>query len=95
MTDFLQTPNKLSYKKRRQINKSKRKVNIGKTNSKKATFRNLESSDKKELPVPIPATKTSKFKAKNIDIAMISTDAYYVVYYLKRAQVFAISIRDI
>ena len=28
MTDFLQTPNKLSSKKKRQINKSKQKANI-------------------------------------------------------------------
>ena len=35
MTDFLQTPKRLSSKKRRQINKSKQKTCIGKTSSKK------------------------------------------------------------
>ena len=47
MTNFLQTPNKLSSKKRRQINKSKRKTSIAETNSKKATINSLDSSDKK------------------------------------------------
>ena len=60
MTDFLQTPNKLSSKKRRQINKSMRKTSIGETSSRKATISSLSSSDKKELPVPIPAKKNIK-----------------------------------
>ena len=95
MTDFLQTPNKLSSKKRRQINKSKRKTSIGETSSKKATISSLDSSDKKELPVPILATKESDSKAKDIDIAMIDADAYYAACRLKGAQVFAVSMRDI
>ena len=36
--DFLQMLNKLFSKKRRQINKSKRKISIGKTSSKKTTI---------------------------------------------------------
>ena len=52
MTDFLQTPNKLSSKKRRQINKSKRKTSIGETSSKKATISSLDSSDKKNCRFP-------------------------------------------
>ena len=56
MTDFLQTPNKLSSKKRRQINKSKRKASIEESSSRKATINSLESSNKKELPIPIPTT---------------------------------------
>ena len=95
MTNFLQTPNKLFSKKRRQINKSKRKASIEKSSSRKATINSLESSDKKELPVPIPTTKTSEPKAKDIDIAMIGADAYRAACHLKRAQVFAISMRDI
>ena len=95
MTDFLQTPNKLSSKKRGQINKSKRKASIRKTSPRKATISSLESSDKKELPVPILTTKTSKPKAKDIDIAMIGANAYRVAYRLKGAQVFAVSMRDI
>ena len=95
MTDFLQTPNKLSSKKRRQINKSKRKASIEESSSRKATINSLESSDKKELPVPIPTTKTSEPKTKDIDIAMIGVDTYCAACHLKRAQVFAISMRDI
>ena len=95
MTDFLQTPNKLSSKKRRQINKSKRKASIEESSSRKATINSLESFDKKELPVPIPTTKTSEPKAKDIDIAMIGADAYRAACHLKGAQVFAVSMRDI
>ena len=64
MTDFLQTPNGLSSKKRKQINKSKRKMNIRDISSRKAIISSLESFDNKELPVPIPATKKSNPKAK-------------------------------
>ena len=95
MTDFLQTPNKLSSKKKRQINKSKQKASIRETSSRKATISSLESSDKKELPVSISAIKISKFKTKDIDIAMISTDAYCITYCLKKTQVFVISMKDI
>ena len=95
ITNFLQTPNKLSSKKRRRINKSKQNANIVETSSRKATINSLESSDKKELPVPIPTTKISKPKAKDIDIAMIGADAYCAAYYLKKAQVFALPMRDI
>ena len=83
MTDFLQTSNKLSSKKRRQINKSKWKASIGETSSRKAIISSLESSDKKELPVPILTTKTSEPRVKDIDIAMIGTDAYRAVCRLK------------
>ena len=55
----------------------------------------MENSDKKELPVPIPTTKTSEPKAKDIDIAMIGADAYRAACHLKGAQVFAVSMRDI
>ena len=95
MTDFLQTPNKLSSKKRRQINKSMRKTSIGETSLRKATISSLGSFDKKELPVPIPATKTSEPKTKDIDIAMIGADAYRTACRLKGAQVFAVSMKDI
>ena len=95
MTNFLQTPNRLSSKKRRQINKSKRKTSIGDTSSRTATISSLESFDKKELLVPIPATKKSDPKAKDIDIAIIGADAYHAACRLKRAQMFAVSMKDI
>ena len=83
MTDFLQTPNKLPSKMRRQINKSMRKISIGETSLRKATISSLGSSDKKELPVSIPITKTSEPKTKDIDIAMIGTDIYRAASHLK------------
>ena len=55
----------------------------------------MDSSNKKELLVPIPATKTSKLKADDIDIAMIGVDAYCQACRLKEAQVFAITMSDI
>ena len=48
MTDFLQTPNKLYSKKRKQINKSKQKTSRKKTSSRKVTISSLDSSDKKD-----------------------------------------------
>ncbi len=95
MTDFLQTPDKLSSKKRRQINKNKQKASIEEISSRKATINSLDSSNKKELLVPLVAIKTSKPKAKDIDIAMIDVDAYRTACRLKRAQVFAVFMRYI
>ena len=95
MTDFLQMPNKLSSKRRRQINKSKQKASIEDTSSRKAIISSLESSNKKELPVPIPVIKKSERKVENIDIAMISANVYHAACHLKRVQVFAISVRNI
>ncbi len=66
-----------------------------KTSARKATINSLDSSDKKQLPVPLAITKTSEPKAKDIDIAMIGADAYRVNCHLKRVQVFAVSMRDI
>lgn len=71
-------------KKKRQINKSKQKTSIGKTGSRKATISSLDSSDKKELPIPLAVTKTSIPKAKNINIAIIGMDTYCITCYLKK-----------
>ena len=95
ITDFLQTLNKLSSKKRKQINKSKRNMSIREISSRKVTINSLDSSDKKELPVPIPTIKKSSPKAKDIHIAIIGVNAYYTVCYLKGAQVFTFLMRDI
>ena len=72
-------------KKRKQIIKNKRKINIGEINSRKAIISSLESFDKKKLPVFIPAIKISKSKVKNINIAIIGADAYCIAYCLKKA----------
>ena len=95
MTDFLQTPNKLSSKKRRQINQSKQKASLGETSSRKAIISSLDSLEKKELPVPILATVKSNRKAKDTDKAMIGANAYRAACRLKGAQVFAVFMRDI
>ena len=95
MTNFLQTPNKLFSKKRRQINKNKRKASLEKTSLKKAIISSLDSFDKKKSPASIPATIRLKLKAKNIDIAIIGANTYCIACCLKRAQVFAVFIRDI
>lgn len=47
ITDLFQMLNKLPGKNRRQINKSKQKVSIRETNSRKATISSLDISDKK------------------------------------------------
>ncbi len=55
----------------------------------------MYSYDKKELSVLLAAIKTSEPKAQDIDIAMIGADAYCAACRLKRAEVFAVSMRDI
>lgn len=45
--------------------------------------------------VSIPAIRKSKSKVEDIDIAMISMDANCITYYLEKAQVFTIAIKDI
>ena len=95
ITDFLQMMNKLSSKKRKLINKSKQKICIEKTTSRIPIINNWHNSNKKELQLSIPETIISKPKVKNIDIAMIDADAYCAAYYLKKASLFTLSIRDI
>ena len=85
----------MSSKKKKRINKSKQKTSIRETSSKKTTISSLDKSNKKELPVSIPVTKKSNLKAKNIDIAMIDADAYHIACFLKKAQVFAILMKNI
>ena len=78
-------PNKLFSKKKRQINKNKQKINMGKTSLRKAIISSLDNSYKKKLPVLISASKKSDLKAKNINIAMIDMDPYYVTCCLIKA----------
>lgn len=81
--DFLQARNKLYSKKKRQKKRSKQKASIKETSWKKATISNVDTSDKIEFPVSIPSTKILKSKIKDIDIVMISKDAYCTVCSLK------------
>ena len=48
ITNFLQMPNKLSSKKKRQINKNKLKTSIGETSLRKTTNSSLDSFVKKK-----------------------------------------------
>lgn len=47
MTNFLQTPNKLSSKKKKQINKSKQKASLEKISLKKGIINSLHNPKKK------------------------------------------------
>lgn len=82
MTDIFQKPDKLSCKKKRQINKNMEKTGTEKTSSK-ATISNLDIFDKNALSVFITLIKISKPKAQNIDIAMIDVDTYFLAFSLK------------
>lgn len=46
MTDFVQTQNKLSYKKKKRINNSRQKIILGKNSSRKTIISSLNSSEK-------------------------------------------------
>lgn len=70
-------------------------MSIGETSLTKAINNSLDSSDKKELPVLILAIKKSGCKAQDIDIAMVGIVTYHITYYLIKAQIFAILIKDI
>lgn len=59
ITDFLQMLNKLSGKKRRQININKQNASIEKTSFRKTTIGNLNNPNKKELLVSISAINES------------------------------------
>lgn len=47
------------------------------------------------MPIPIPAIKKSTPKVQDVDKAMIGADAYQAACRLKRAQVFALSMKNI
>lgn len=55
----------------------------------------MNNSDKKELLVLISVMKKFEYKAEFIDIAIISNDTYHKTYYLKRTQVFFVSMKYI
>lgn len=62
ITDFLQMPDKLSSKMRKQINKSKQKANIRETILRKVIINSLDNFDKKELLISLATIKISKPK---------------------------------
>lgn len=60
-------------------------MSIEKTILRKATISSLESFDKKELTILISSAKILKPGAKDINIAIIGGNAYYIACHLKRA----------
>lgn len=92
---FLKISEELSKKKRRLINASKRKTSMAKSNHKTVVISILDNSKKKGLPISIPETKVSTLDIKEVKITIIGMDAYRTAYKLKRAQVLAISMRNL
>ena len=91
----MQLLNKLSNKKRRQINKNKQKVCIRETSLKKVIISSLSSLNKKQLSVSILAIKKSLPKTQDIDIAIISANTCYAAYCLEDVSFFVLLIKDI
>ena len=87
---FLKTTEKIVKKKRQLANVFKQKLNIGKQNSKTVVINTLGNSSKEELAILLLAPT---FRKNVEDVVMIDADAYCLACQLKRAQVFAISIR--
>ncbi len=90
--DFLKIPEKISDKKRRLINASKRKIAMQKQKSETVVVSLLDNSGKKDIPIP---PRTPPLSTKKVDVAMIGADAYCTACRLKGVQVFAISMRDL
>ncbi len=92
INDFLKTPKKISDKKRRLINASKRKLAMQKQKSETVVVSLLDNSGKKDMPIP---PQTPPLSTKKVDVAMIDADAYRTACRLKKAQIFAVSMKDL
>ena len=88
----MKTTEKIIKKKRWLANAFKQKLNMGKQNSKIVIINTLGNLGKKKLPT---LTLASIFRKDVKDDAMIDADVYHLACQLKRAQVFAISIKDL
>lgn len=62
----------------RQINKSKQKISIVQSSPRNASISSFNNYDKKQLSVAIVTIKKLLSKTKNINIAIIVINAYYV-----------------
>lgn len=91
----MKIPEKTSKKKRQLIKKSKWKLYINKPNLKTIIISILGNSGKKILPISTLKTKVSIPITKFVDIAMIGSNTYCIVCRLKKARVFAISMRNL
>ena len=92
LNSFLKTTEKIVRKKRRLAIAFKQKSNIGKQNSKIVIFNTFGNSGKEELPT---STLATIFEQDVENVAMIDADAYRLACQLKRAQVFAILMKDL
>lgn len=92
LDDFLRTLQKILNKIRRLINVSKRKQSMNKQKLKIVVISFFDNSGIKNLLILI---LTSILDTKKVSIAIIDIDAYCAIYKLKRAQVFAMSIKDL
>ena len=79
-------------KNRRLINASKRKQRMDKQKRKTIFISSLDNSGIEGLPIPIQVTTLGTSK---IDVVIIGAHGYCVACKLKRAWVFAISMRDL
>lgn len=75
------------------INAFKQKLSLDKSKPKTIIISTLNRSRDERLPIIIPKIKVLTFATKEVDIAIIGTDAYCITCKLKKAQVFAISIK--
>ena len=68
---------------------------MDKSKPKTVVISTLDRSKEEGLPILILEAKESTLATKKIDVTMIDADVYCVAYKLKRAQVFAVSMRDL
>ena len=92
LDDFMKTPQKISNKKRRLISASKQKHNMDKQKPKTIIISSFDNSGIEGLPI---RTQVSILSINKVDVAIIGANAYRATYKFKRAQVFAISMRDL
>lgn len=80
--NFLQVSKKISNKKKRLLNIPKRKLALQKPKLKTIIISLLDNFGKKDMPIPL---KRAKIGTKEVDITIISIDAYCEVCKLKKA----------
>ena len=68
---------------------------MAKSNNKIVVISILDNSEKKSLLISTPEIMISILSTKEVDIAMISANAYSTACKLKKARVFAVSIKDL
>ena len=83
---------KISDKIKRLINASQRKLALQKRKLKTIVISLLDNSSKKNMPILL---RIPKIGTKKANVAMIGEDTYCTTCRLKRAQVFAISMKDL